>query len=86
MYYLFVEYSNNVDLLELVERINSIYIPGLSCDGIHYSKLLKDYILFNSELLSDEKVMIEIKDILKDIGYYKEFKILKNLTKLKVLV
>lgn len=86
MYYLFVEYSNNIDLLELVERINSIYIPGLSCVGINYSKLLKDYIIFDSELLSDEKVMIEIKDTLRDIGYYKEFKILKNLTKLKVLV
>lgn len=77
MYYLLVEY--NVDLLELVERIGSIYIPGLSCLGIHKSKLLKDYILFNSELFSDEKVMIEIAEILQDIGYYKEFKILKEL-------
>ena len=84
MYYLFVE--NKTKLNELVEKIGSIYIPGLSCMGIHSSKLLQDYILFSSELFSDEKVHLEIKDILREIGYYAEFKILKNLTKQKVLV
>lgn len=86
MYYLFVEYKNIEDVYEIVEKMKSIYVPGLECFGVFESNLLNAYILYNTEKFTDIKVQKELKDILYDIGYTKKFKILKALTTSKVLI
>jgi hypothetical protein len=85
MYYLFVEYDTIEEVYEIVEKMKSIYVPGLDCLGVFESNLLNVYILYNTETFTDIKVHKELKDILYDINYTKQFKILKALTKNKVL-
>lgn len=86
MYYLFVEYKKIEEIYEIVDKMKSIYVPGLECLGVFESHLLNAYILYNTETFTDVKVHKEIKDILYDISYTKKFKILKALTTNKILI
>jgi hypothetical protein len=86
MYYLFVEYDNIKEVYEIAEKMKSIYVPGLDCLGVFESNLLHTYILYNTESFTDIKVNKEIKDILYDINYTKNFSILKRLTTKKILI
>jgi hypothetical protein len=86
MYYLFVEYKNIEEVYEIVEKMKLIYVPGLECLGVFESNLLNTYILYNTDKFTDLKVHKELKDILYDIGYTKQFKILKALTTNKTLI
>lgn len=86
MYYLFLEYNTNEEIYEILEKMKSIYVPGLECLGVFENSILNTYILYNTETFSDKKVYKELKDILYDINYTKKFKILKALSTNKVLV
>lgn len=86
MYYLFVEYNTIEEVYEIVEKMKSIYVPGLDCLGAFESKLLNVYILYNTDKFTDLKVHKELKDILYDINYTKQFKILKTLTTNNILI
>jgi hypothetical protein len=72
-------------LYENFLKMKSIYVPGLDCLGVFESDLLNAYILYNTDKFTDIKVYKELDDILYDINYTKQFKILKALTKNKVL-
>lgn len=86
MYYLFLDTDKDNSLEDYLERMQAIYVPGLSYYGINNNKLFGSFILLHSDVFTDPKIFNEIKDILREIGYSKSFKILKNLTVQKILV
>lgn len=86
MYYLFLETDETHTLDYYLERIQTIYVPGIVYYGINNNKLFGSYILIESDVFTDKKIFSEIKDILREIEYFKQFKILKNLTVNRLLV
>lgn len=86
MYYLFLETDETRTLDYYLERIQTIYVPGIVYYGINNNKLFGSYILIESDVFTDKKIFSEIKDILREIEYSKPFKILKNLTVDRLLV
>ena len=67
MYYLFLEYNTNEEIYEILEKMKSIYVPGLECLGVFENSILNTYILYNTETFSDKKVYAqEMYDYSKD--------------------
>lgn len=80
MYCLFIEYKSLDDIYEIVEKMQSIYVPGLEFFGIVEKSIMGAYIKYHTDVFTDKKVYKELADILYDIDYTGNFKIIKELT------
>lgn len=77
-YYLLLETEGGFDLENYLEKIQSIYVPGLYYRGVHYNKNIGSFILIQTDSYNfdDVKVFSEVEYALKNINYRKPFKIL----------